>query len=879
MRMRISHKLALVFFLFAACACGATSYVLYRTASNKVMEDIRQRLGDIVAIAPQVIGADIHELLVDPAQEGSSEYLAVKSALQKVRDASSDIFFIYTMRLGAGGGIEFVVDAEEDPEKMAHLGDTYDDASPLLRQVFTGLGNPVVESEYYTDQWGTWLSGYAPIYNDAGTRIGVLGVDISASRVAEYRREFMMRSLGVFAILLPLLLLAGYLIGRRIAAPLVLAKEGAERIGRGELDVHIDIRSRDELGVLAQAMNTMAENLGRSREELTEAMEKYRSIFEGAAEGIFQTSPEGRFVTANPALAEILGYDSAGELIETVANSGAPLYAEPEHRERILRSLELEGRVEGVHTRFLRKDGSEVDVEVSVHMRRQKSGVLLEGMVQDITQRLAREQAEKERKAAEAASSAKSEFLANMSHEIRTPMNAVMGLTDLMLRGDLTEKQRATLSKIKGASQSLLAVINDILDFSKIEAGRMELEVTDFSLHEVMANLSEMFSQKAHERDIEFMVSIAEGTPGALRGDPVRLGQVLINLVGNALKFTEKGEVVVDVRPAKDQPSATNETMLEFAVVDTGVGIPKERLQAVFESFSQADTSTTRQFGGTGLGLSICRQLTKLMGGDIHVESVLGQGSRFVFTARFIRQPKEQEIRLNAPKDLLGLKVLVVDDNETSREILASAIRSFRMEASTAASGQEALDMMRVEDPPFDLVLMDWKMPGMNGLEAARNIKQRLKLDKTPIVCMISAYGREDLLQQSERSFLDAFLHKPVNQSFLFDTIMELFGRREAVVMKRERLQDDIGPPPHIYGARVLLVEDNAINREVAREWLDTAGIVTVEAENGRLALEALDAMAGEDNLPRVVLMDIQMPELDGLEATRRLRRDGRVKV
>ncbi len=519
-----------------------------------------------------------------------------------------------------------------------------------------------------------------------------------------------------------------------------------------------------------------------------------------------------------------------------------------------------------------------MDVEITVHMRRLNSGFLLEGMVQDITQRLAREQAEKERRAAEAANSAKSEFLANMSHEIRTPMNAVMGLTELMLRGDLTEKQRSTLGKIKVASQTLLAVINDILDFSKIEAGRMELEITNFSLHEVMANLSEMFSQKAHEQDVEFMVSIAEGTAGALRGDPIRLGQVLINLVGNALKFTQKGEVVVDVRPAKDQPAEAGEIMLEFAVVDTGVGIPKDRLKAVFESFSQADTSTTRKFGGTGLGLTICRQLTELMGGKIRVESVFGQGSRFIFTARFSRQPAERELRLNAPKDLRGLKVLVVDDNETSREILASAISSFQMNASTAASGWEALDVMRAADPPFDLVLMDWKMPGMNGLETARNIKQRLELDKTPIVCMVSAYGREDLLQQSDRNFLDAFLHKPVNQSFLFDTIMELFGRSDAVVSAAERPVKDSEPPAHISGARVLLVEDNAINREVAREWLDAAGVATEEAENGRVALDRLNAMATDVNLPDMVLMDIQMPELDGLEATRLLRKDERFK-
>ncbi len=875
--MRISFKLALVFFLFSTCACGLTSYVLYCTASAKVMEDIRQRLGDIVAIAPQIVDSQIHEKLQQPSQEAGSDYMIIKRALQKVRDASLDIHFIYTMRQSADGQIVFVVDAEENSEDMAHLGKVYDEASPLLRQVFTSRQNkPRVEEQCYTDQWGTWLSGYAPIFNAKGVRVGVLGVDISAAKVAAYKREFMKKALSVFGLLLPLFLLAGYWVGRRISLPIVAAKEGAERIGSGDLNARIHVSSDDELGVLVDSMNRMAENLGRNRDKLTEVMEKYRSIFEGAADGIFQSSPDGKFVTVNPAMADILGYASPEEVMENVTDMSTMLYARAEDYERIVRTLELEGQIKGMQTRFLRKGGSTVDVELTILMRRLQNGMLLEGMVKDITQRLAREQAEKDRMAAEASSSAKSEFLANMSHEIRTPMNAIMGFTDLMLRGDIEEKQRITLGKIKGASQTLLAVINDILDFSKIEAGRMELEVTDFSLHETMANLSEMFSQKAHERDIEFMVSIAEGTPSALCGDPVRLGQVLINLLGNALKFTEKGEVVVEVRPAREQPADDEHVMLEFAVVDTGVGIPKERLGSVFDSFSQADTSTTRKFGGTGLGLTICRQLTELMGGSIHVESVPGQGSRFVFTACFGRQPEDRELRLSAPKDLRGLKVLVVDDNETSREILVSAINSFQMEAATAASGQEALQAMQKASPPFDLVLMDWKMPGMNGLETARNIKEKLKLNKVPIICMVSAYGREDLLRQSDRNFLDAFLHKPVNQSFLFDSIMELFGHSEALVTERERKNETSRTPAHLNGAKALLVEDNAINREVAREWLSSAGIIIEEADNGIQAIERLEAMAEAGELPDVVLMDIQMPELDGLETTRRLRRDER---
>ena len=886
MRLRIAHKLALAFFLFAACSCGILSYALYRSASAQVMNDIRQRLSDIVGIATQVIDAEAYARLTGPDQEDSEDFRNVKRALQEVRDASSDIVYIYTLRQSRDGRILFAVDAEEDPEDIIHLGTPYDDASDLLRQVFTGLNEPVVETSFYTDEWGTWLSGYAPFYYQDGSRAGILGVDISAATVTRYRQQFLTRALLIFGATLPLLLLAGYLLGRRIAAPVIAMKQGAERIGRGDLDVRLDVHSRDEIGVLASTMDQMAANLLGSRQDLTRMMEKYRSIFDQASEGIFQSTLEGRLVTANNAMAAILGYDSPRELTESIDDLAHRLYARPEDRDTVIRTLETKGAVHGMPTRFLRKDGSEVDVELSAHLHRDGDTVLLEGMLMDISERLEREQAEKERRAAEAASAAKSEFLANMSHEIRTPMNAVMGLTDLMLRSDLSDKQRLTLNKIKGASQTLLAVINDILDFSKIEAGRMELEVTDFSLYEVMANLTELFSQKANEKDLELMVSLAEGTPSALRGDPVRLGQVLINLVGNAIKFTKKGEIVVEVRPAREQPRDADEVMLEFAVVDTGVGIPGERLKTIFESFTQADASTTRQYGGTGLGLSISRRLTELMGGGITVSSAPGQGSRFTFTARFHRQPEDRQIRLNTPKDLRGLKVLVVDDNKTAREILSSAIDSFRMDAHTAGSGEEALEIIEKADPPFDLILLDWKMPGMNGIETARRIKQGLNLDKTPIVCMVSAYGREDLIGQTEKNLLDAFLHKPVNQSFLFDAIMELFGRSDAVVSP-EALGNGLNhgahgsadePPLHLRGARALLVEDNAINREVAQEWLATAGMESESANNGHEALEALDRMARDQRLPDVVLMDIQMPEMDGLEATRRLRADDRFR-
>ena len=490
----------------------------------------------------------------------------------------------------------------------------------------------------------------------------------------------------------------------------------------------------------------------------------------------------------------------------------------------------------------------------------------------------AKERAETEGAKALSATEAKSKFLANMSHEIRTPLNAVMGLTDLVMRTELTDDQRQYLTKIKASSKTLLAVINDILDFSKIEAGRLELEQTRFSLFDVMANISEMFGYRAHEAEIELLVSIEDHTPSALIGDPVRLGQILINLVGNAFKFTRQGEICVNVGPLPNGPvsplPSPDHIDLQFTVRDTGNGIPRDRLDRLFQSFSQADSSTTRKYGGTGLGLAICKKLSRLMGGDIDVASEPGQGSTFTFSVRVKKQPEKDQIALRPPRDLRGLRVLIVDDNQTSLDILSAAISSFKMEAATALSGQEAVRQIQSAPEPFDLVLMDWKMPGMNGMEASRQIKTHPELKKMPIVCMISAYGREDLIQEADKRFLDAFLYKPVNQSLLFDTIMELFGRHDAVVARSPRkVNVDHEPDEALRGRSVLLVEDNTINQEVALEWLHTAGLKTAVASNGKEALAYLDT-----TLPDAVLMDIQMPEMDGLEATGHIRANPRTR-
>ena len=872
-RPRIVHKLTSILFLFAFLASGLLFLVLYRTASDQVLSDVRQRIRDVVSIATRSIDPQVYARLVENGREDSIEYQTVYKALQSVRDMSSDIRNIYTMGMDEQGRIVFMVDAENNPAQFAHMNQVYSDASEMLRQNFASMAGPMVENAFYMDQWGSWLSGYAPFYYRDGTQRGILGVDIPVATVNAYKHRLLLKSLGVFGFVLPVVLLVGLLSGRKIAAPVLCMGRWARAIGRGELHARLDIQRKDEVGILAADLNEMALNLSRNQVRLQELAAKYRNIFDNAAEGFFQGFPEGRIVTANPAMSRILGYDDSEQLVREIDNFLVQICAEPEDRRRFLDSIEADGRVDALRMPFLRRDETRVWVEISAHKPPQSNdSPLVEGMVVDITQRMEREQADRERRAAEAASKAKSEFLANMSHEIRTPLNAVTGLADLLGRTELGERQREYLRKIKISSQSLLAVINDILDFSKIEAGRLELEETDFSLYEVLANLSEIFAFKANEKDIEFVVSIAEKTPCGLRGDPVRLGQVLINLVGNAVKFTSRGEVVVRVGQAAEQP-LDGRVSIEFSVTDSGIGIDPARLATVFESFTQADNSTTRQYGGTGLGLAICRQLVALMDGEIHAGSTPGKGSCFSFTALFTPQPPERQISLRPPKDLRGLSVLVVDDNKTARDILISFFHSFQMAAQPASSGEEALDIIERTDSPFDLILLDWKMPGLNGIETARRIKRNGSA--APIICMISAYGREDLLQQSDKTLLDAFLRKPVNPSLLFDTIMGLFGRKAETAGESLLPADSSMPtiPAHLSGARVLLVEDNEINQEVAREWLESAGMLVTAAGNGRVALETL-----ERECPDIVLMDIQMPELDGVETTRRLRAQERFK-
>jgi len=471
------------------------------------------------------------------------------------------------------------------------------------------------------------------------------------------------------------------------------------------------------------------------------------------------------------------------------------------------------------------------------------------------------------KEAAEAASRAKSQFLANMSHEIRTPMNGVLGMTALLQTTGLSEKQKQFTEAVRKSAESLLSIINDILDHSKIESGSITLEEIDFDLHETIAETAELLAEEALHKGLEIIVVIDRDVPVHVKGDPVRLAQVILNLLSNAVKFTEGGEVVIHASSAKmDQETE----IVRIDVRDTGIGIPPELQGRIFERFSQADGSTTRRFGGTGLGLTIARQLAGLMGGAIGCTSEPGKGSTFWFTAQLKRQPEENEAVSRSLKNLQGIRVLIVDDNSTNRTILHHQLSFAGAVAECAESGQQALDILAssVSGISFDLAILDLDMPGMDGIELAQKIKSIPEIAGIPLV-MLTSVGQFGDAERAQKAGVVSYVRKPVRQSHLFGCIQTALGTSRIPGQSENNPPGD--PFSAKFSARLLLAEDNPTNQIIATAMLENFGCDVEVAANGKEALDAVNRKSFD-----LVFMDCQMPEMDGLEATKAVRELGR---
>ena len=671
-----------------------------------------------------------------------------------------------------------------------------------------------------------------------------------------------------------------FLLRKRIIVPLNVLQRSAAIISQGNYSEILKISSQDEVGLLASAFNAMSKNINERTNALAEAEERSRLLLESVGEGIFGVGVDGRLSFINPAGASMLGYSTEemiGEQVHSLIHHTKADGADYPVEECLMYQSFFEGVTGTRDDEVLwHKDGSSFPVLYnSVPVRNAKEELVGAVIVfHDITEsKKVATELQKAKEKAEEATKAKGEFLANMSHEIRTPMNAIIGMSYLALQTELDRKQRNYVEKVHRSGESLLGIINDILDFSKIEAGKMSMEQINFRLEDVFDNLANLVGLKAEENELELMFDLPAELPTALVGDPLRLGQVLVNLGNNSVKFTEKGEIVVAVKVIEQKEE---EVKLLFSVRDTGVGMTPEQQTKMFKSFSQADTTTTRKYGGTGLGLAISKTLTELMGGEIWLESEAGVGSTFHFTVVLGKQQGEVSTRRSSATDLGAMRVLVVDDNASSREILSSMLASFGLRIDQAGTGETALTQLEQANDydPYKLVLMDWKMPGMDGVEVTRAIQSDVNLTTVPTVIMVTAYGREEAHQASEGVNIQGFLTKPVTPSNLLDSIMRAMGHEVAnenrSINRQEGAAHDIAK---LRGAKVLLVEDNEINQELALELLTSNGIAVEVASDGQ---EALDLLEKEDF--DGVLMDCQMPVMDGYTATRKLRKQERFK-
>lgn len=634
----------------------------------------------------------------------------------------------------------------------------------------------------------------------------------------------------------------------------------------GYTSIRHDITAQQELEELSSRLE---ETIAERTAELALLNQEQQAIFDSTSVGIALL--RNRIIQqSNYRLDQMLGY----ERNEQIGSPTAIWYPEDFDASWIYKVMDT-GETAVWDQQIKRKDGTLFWARIAgryVDIEAKDKGVV--AVIEDISiERKALEEIENAKRVAEEATKAKSDFLANMSHEIRTPMNAIIGMSHLALQTDLNSQQKNYIEKVQSAAKNLLGIINDILDFSKIEAGKMILEQTEFYLEDILDDIADMFIFKLQEKGVELLFNVDTNVPTALIGDPLRLEQVLINLVSNAVKFTHKGEIIIS---AKLISLTSDKVELRFDVRDTGIGLSTEQMSKLFSSFAQADSSTTRKYGGSGLGLTISRNIVTMMGGEIGVESELGRGSNFYFTVTMGVQSEQRELN-SKTIDISDLRVLVVDDNASAREILQKMIESFHFSVKAVSCGLEAIEELNTavhENQPYGLVIMDWMMPDMDGVDTIRRMHELEHLSKIPAFVMVTAYSKDELLQKMNGTPVQGILTKPVNPSSMYNTILSVFGiDMTSHIKSRAKQSDYMHFAKPLAGTHLLLVEDNIMNQELAIELLENAGIIVDLAQNGAEAVKMVQEKRYDG-----VLMDCQMPVMDGFEATELIRQDERFK-
>jgi PAS domain S-box-containing protein len=699
-----------------------------------------------------------------------------------------------------------------------------------------------------------------------GVAYGKLSSKITAIHAENRLWQQFVKQLQIVGVTLFLMLQFIWLIFRGNLGTLRMLAEGANRFSQGDHAVRIDPEGAPEVVLAAEAFNNMANNIEGLIGSLGKSESKNKllaTIVEQSSEAIWTNDLAGKVTSWNSGAAAMFGYPPA-EAVGRSLNVGESTPEEEKARSARL----IDGEKFSFHTKAMTRWGAAIDIQVAVAPLLDDNNRCIGSIAvaRDVTQgKRSEEELRLAREAAEAASQAKSSFLARMSHEIRTPMNGVLGMTELLLETGLTSTQRKYAETVQRSGENLLGIINDLLDFSKIEAGKLELERVDVDLRVTIEDIVDLLAERAHAKGLELACSIPATLVTRIKGDPLRLGQILTNLVGNAIKFTEEGAVVVRVSALAD--TAKNVT-LRFAVTDTGAGISAEAQSRIFDEFAQADGSTTRKHGGSGLGLAISKQLVEMMGGSIHVESALGVGSTFWFSATFEKQSTQHGEYQSAPIGLLtGARALIVESNAINRGILQAQISNWEMTMRGAETPQEAIDQLveaAARGVPFEIAVIDLGLGSTEAFDLARTIRYRADLAKTRLIMLTR---RQSDVSTAREAGFDACLVKPVRQSVLYETLITIVTGRRQQAVAAPSPRESASKPASATRGQILLVEDNLINQQVALGILQVQGYAVTVANNGK---EALDALArGEFDL---ILMDCHMPQMDGLEATREIR-------